>query len=212
MVRAPSTYIWMVHFFCSLRSTVVATLANIATLSNDIATLSNDIATLSNIATLSIDVATPRAKTTRWTWPFSGRSKTSPTTTVILANSSIIERPTTSSFSGLSSFGTMQHCKSLVAQFHVQVARSSSQHFLCETERSRGRESTGRDLQHNGHILPPSNRDCPTGYKIITSSSKLFGCYLQLGDLQTNASFPTSDWRFNQNDGQGQGQVIVWQV
>ena len=47
MVRAPSTYIWMVHFFCSLRSTVVATLANIATLSNDIATLSNDIATLS---------------------------------------------------------------------------------------------------------------------------------------------------------------------
>ena len=124
----------------------------------------------------SIDVATPRAKTTRWTWPFSGRSKTSPTTTVILANSSIIERPTTSSFSGLSSLGTMQHCKSLVAQLHVQVARSSSQHFLCETERSRGRESTGRDLQHNGHILPPSNRDCPTGYKIITSSSWLFGC------------------------------------
>ena len=170
MVTAPSTYIWLVHFFCSLRSTVVATLANFATLSNNVATLSNDVATLSN------DVATPRAKTTRWTWPFSGRSKTSPTTTATLANSSIIERPTTSSFSGLSSFGTMQHCKSLVAQFLVQIARSSSQHFLCETKRSRGRESTGRDLQHNGHILLPSNRDCPTGYKIITSYSKHIGC------------------------------------
>ena len=39
------------HFFCSLRSTVVATLANIAT-------LSNDVFTLSNIATSSNDVAT----------------------------------------------------------------------------------------------------------------------------------------------------------
>ena len=134
------------------------------------------VATLASIATLSNDVATPRAKTTRWTWPYSGRSKTSPTTTATLVNSSIIERPTTSSFSGPSQFGTMQHCKSLVAQFHVQIARSSSQHFLCETERSRGRESTGRDLQHNGHILLPSNRDCPTGYKIITSYSKHIGC------------------------------------
>ena len=54
MVTAPTTYIWLVHFFCSLRSTVVATLSidvatlsNIATVSNNVATVSNDVATLS---------------------------------------------------------------------------------------------------------------------------------------------------------------------
>ena len=46
------------HFFCSLRSTVVATLANIATLSIDVATLSNIATVSNNVATLSNDVAT----------------------------------------------------------------------------------------------------------------------------------------------------------